>query len=723
MMSSRREGEGLEVAHVLYMDLVGYSRLPMADQHRLVLELNDLVRSCAEFVRANAVGDLISLPTGDGMALVFFRDPEAPVRCALEVALAMAGRPDMQLRMGIHSGPVHHVQDINANLNVSGGGVNIAQRVMDCAAPGQILLSSTSVDLLGQVREWPLEALGEREIKHEMRLRVYSLQTGQPDEAAVVPAPAPVTVQPPAGTSPRPGLASLADATAAAVRACAPALRRRPWLTVVVASFLLLWLCWGVPVFWITPKVEATLACAGLPAGLLPKGVGPDDLDVKLYQYGWRTDTYKPWGFALRHDRAGASFSILYRKPLLGIWWPWFGHDNWHWFSRRDDHFQYAIEVDSQKLKDQGYQVPCRVSGQFDWRRRRVFSHTWLSTVEVPIAAEKAVTLDLTFELGAAAGDNTVDVSISHDRLGEIGGPDPVTRPIQGGEVDPVHVVVAHESVSNLRVVAVARPSGLSRTLRLGACAPQETPLKARIVFANAVLIVGGVPCGFTVVVRDELGNILATQTCNPYDDAILQISLPRGPTVVAVTTTPEDGSRAVTRSMALTAGTQMITDWYKGSGKTAGANVPAGVPELDGLLKAVRCPTKRRAIELALWFAAHKVPYRMGAASTRSTDTSGLVWYCFSHAYVPGYEKLRPPCTNQIKYGTRVSTRIEDLRPGDRLYFDTVRLGYGVVDHTGIYIGGGKMVEATPPHVRVTDLRRYLKIYAARRDPDSPAE
>jgi len=177
MPSSSSFGRELEIAHVLYLDLVGYSRLPMPDQQRLVVDLNAVVRGCFEFRRAEAAGELMPLPTGDGMALVFLRDPEAPVRCALEISRRASERPGMQLRMGVHSGPVYPVQDINANRNVAGGGVNIAQRVMDCSAPGQILLSNTVVELLGQVREWPLDPIGEREVKHELRLRLYNLRT------------------------------------------------------------------------------------------------------------------------------------------------------------------------------------------------------------------------------------------------------------------------------------------------------------------------------------------------------------------------------------------------------------------------------------------------------------------------------------------------------------------------------------------------------------------
>jgi class 3 adenylate cyclase len=169
----------LEIAHVLFMDLVGYTRLPMAEQMQLLDRLQELLRSTAEFRRAEASSELICLPTGDGMALVFFRDPVAPVECALELARALKNHPDLKLRMGIHTGPVYRVEDINANKNVSGGGINIAERVVDCGDAGHILLSSTAAELLVQVGDWSeaLHDLGECRVKHEQRLHLFNLYT------------------------------------------------------------------------------------------------------------------------------------------------------------------------------------------------------------------------------------------------------------------------------------------------------------------------------------------------------------------------------------------------------------------------------------------------------------------------------------------------------------------------------------------------------------------
>ena len=138
------------MAHVLLMDVVGYSLLRMSHQRELLIELQDGVRNTKEFSRAHAKNRLISLPTGDGMALVFFEDPEAPVRCALELCRIRWRSPEIKLRMGLHTGPVYRMADINSNSNVAGGGINIAQRVMDCGDTGHILRSSVIADVLNQ---------------------------------------------------------------------------------------------------------------------------------------------------------------------------------------------------------------------------------------------------------------------------------------------------------------------------------------------------------------------------------------------------------------------------------------------------------------------------------------------------------------------------------------------------------------------------------------------
>lgn len=168
----------MEIAHVLFMDIVSYSMLPMDEQERILRDLQEMVRSNREFAAAQMEDRLIRLPTGDGMALVFFKDAEAPVRCALELARSLADHhPTLKLRMGINSGPVYRVADINANRNVAGAGINIAQRVMDCGDAGHILLSKPVADVLGQVNRWrpALRDLGEVEVKHRLRVHIFNL--------------------------------------------------------------------------------------------------------------------------------------------------------------------------------------------------------------------------------------------------------------------------------------------------------------------------------------------------------------------------------------------------------------------------------------------------------------------------------------------------------------------------------------------------------------------
>ncbi|MFN7926958.1 MAG: hypothetical protein U0Y68_03275 [Blastocatellia bacterium] len=170
-----------EMAHILFMDLVGYSKLPTAEQVAQQQTLHQCVQKTQEYQRAQQLEQLISLPTGDGMALVFFRDPVAPVQCAVELAQLLLTQPEIHLRMGIHSGLVYRVADINANRNVAGGGINIAQRVMDCGDAGHILLSSTVAGVLREAGEWNeyLTDWGEQEVKHGARVQLFNLYTGK----------------------------------------------------------------------------------------------------------------------------------------------------------------------------------------------------------------------------------------------------------------------------------------------------------------------------------------------------------------------------------------------------------------------------------------------------------------------------------------------------------------------------------------------------------------
>ena len=163
---------GLEIGHVLFVDIVGYSKRLVNEQSALVDRLNRLVRGTREFRQAEAEGKLITIPTGDGMALVFFTAPDAPVRCAIEINKADQEDPRIELRMGIHSGPIDRVADVNQRANVAGSGINIAQRVMDCGDSGHILLSQRVADDLAQYERWQpfLHPLGEVEVKHGARL-------------------------------------------------------------------------------------------------------------------------------------------------------------------------------------------------------------------------------------------------------------------------------------------------------------------------------------------------------------------------------------------------------------------------------------------------------------------------------------------------------------------------------------------------------------------------
>jgi class 3 adenylate cyclase/tRNA A-37 threonylcarbamoyl transferase component Bud32 len=170
-----------EMAHVLFMDLVGYSKLPLEEQARLQRQLRELVQQTAAFERVQRSNQLISLPTGDGLALVFFREPAAPVECAVELARALREHPQIKLRMGVHSGPVYRIADINASKNVAGGGINLAQRVMDCGDAGHILVSRTVAEVLSEIGHWGphLRDLGEQEVKHGVRIHLFNLYTGE----------------------------------------------------------------------------------------------------------------------------------------------------------------------------------------------------------------------------------------------------------------------------------------------------------------------------------------------------------------------------------------------------------------------------------------------------------------------------------------------------------------------------------------------------------------
>src|SRR5213595_2521658 len=200
MSSESKQDRQPEIAHVLFIDIVSYSKLPINRQSELLQQLNQIVRATEQFRRTEAADKLVRLPTGDGMALAFFTSPDAPVRCALEISKVVgqelppvgekgrqAGAVALQLRMGINSGPVDAVSDVNDRSNVAGAGINMAQRVMDCGDGGHILLSRHVAEDLEQYPHWQpyLHELGECEVKHGVRVSVVNLYTEELGSSAV----------------------------------------------------------------------------------------------------------------------------------------------------------------------------------------------------------------------------------------------------------------------------------------------------------------------------------------------------------------------------------------------------------------------------------------------------------------------------------------------------------------------------------------------------------
>jgi class 3 adenylate cyclase len=167
----------LEIAHVLFIDIVGYSKLLTDEQSEALQELNQIVRNTEAARHAEAAGQLMVLPTGDGMAMVFTGSVEGPAECALEISQALHAQPSLPVRMGIHSGPVQYIKDANARENISGVGINIARRVMDCGDAGHILVSKRFAGDLAQHRRWQryLHELGDVEVKHGVVVSLVNL--------------------------------------------------------------------------------------------------------------------------------------------------------------------------------------------------------------------------------------------------------------------------------------------------------------------------------------------------------------------------------------------------------------------------------------------------------------------------------------------------------------------------------------------------------------------
>src|ERR1700747_1763947 len=176
-----------EIGHVLFIDIVGYSKLLINEQSEQIQKLKEIVRGTEQVRIAEAEGKLLRLPTGDGGALVFRTSPEAPVLCAIEISKLLKNYPELRVRMGIPAGPVNEITDLNEQANIAGAGINIAQRVMDCGDTGHILLSQHVADDLEQYPQWRghLRSLGEVEVKHGARVGLVNLLNGDIGNAAI----------------------------------------------------------------------------------------------------------------------------------------------------------------------------------------------------------------------------------------------------------------------------------------------------------------------------------------------------------------------------------------------------------------------------------------------------------------------------------------------------------------------------------------------------------
>jgi class 3 adenylate cyclase len=195
-----QDRQAVEMASILFLDIVGYSLQPMDQQSSSITQLQQIVRGTGQFQTATSQKSLISLPTGDGMAIVFFNDPVAPVECAIAIAQALQRAPNFALRTGVHSGPVYRHADIRDELNVLGGGINMAQRVMDCGDARHILVSQSVADVLRQLGGWTerLHDLGECAVKHGTIVHLYNLYSddfGNPAKPAKLRAQRPSTLR------------------------------------------------------------------------------------------------------------------------------------------------------------------------------------------------------------------------------------------------------------------------------------------------------------------------------------------------------------------------------------------------------------------------------------------------------------------------------------------------------------------------------------------------
>src|SRR5499427_5473477 len=187
MPAETKKDVKLEIGHVLFIDIVGYSKLLINEQSEQMQKLREIMRGTEQFRSAEAAGKLLRLPTGDGGALVFRTSPDAPVLCALEISKELKKHPELRVRMGIHSGPVNEITDLNEQANIAGAGINIAQRVMDCGDAGHILLSKHVAEDLEHYPRWQrcLLDLGECEVKHGVCVSLVNLYRNDAGNAAV----------------------------------------------------------------------------------------------------------------------------------------------------------------------------------------------------------------------------------------------------------------------------------------------------------------------------------------------------------------------------------------------------------------------------------------------------------------------------------------------------------------------------------------------------------
>src|SRR5215831_1609130 len=187
MADERKSKLRLEIAHVLFIDIVGYSKLRTNEQSAQIEKLREIVRGTEQFRTAEAERKLLRLPTGDGGALAFRNTPDAPVLCAEEIAKALKNHPEIRVRMGIHSGPVNEITDLNEQANIGGAGINIAQRIMDCGDVSHILVSKLAAEDIEQYDQWQpyLHDVGECEGKHGQRLHVVNLYNDEIGNSAV----------------------------------------------------------------------------------------------------------------------------------------------------------------------------------------------------------------------------------------------------------------------------------------------------------------------------------------------------------------------------------------------------------------------------------------------------------------------------------------------------------------------------------------------------------